>query len=397
MNLPSVSDCREKNLKALKHKDLKVPQVAIYTGPGSSHSWIWLVEALERMAFYRMRFVSWNQIGTDLPADVLIVPGGDTYRLAETIGSPRFEQLEQWIVEGGKYVGICAGAYLPLSSSSPPLDRFNIVKSRIRNLTRRLPTPISMEDKFSVQYGCSYVYHPVRGPVVVDFDGVKFVAPLYGGPAWEGRGDAECLCTYGSFNSGTIFLTEEAIARETLIGRPAALRKEYGDGALYLLGPHFEHPDHPGSNGVIGGILLNENDHPFRDVGNRDDHRIVSEVRLGELKRIISNARVTYRGLDGARWRIGCKTWDHEKIGYFVNAIWDRILRAEEMNLDIALPRRVQDGFSNCLTRMRDMQFAMRAGNDATRLAEPLFMELADTSSIFFDSYFLALRSSIEN
>jgi glutamine amidotransferase-like uncharacterized protein len=98
-----------------------------------------LVEALERMAFYDIWFVDETQVGAEMPANALFIPGGDTFRLAGSIGPSRLRALGQWIVDGGKYVGICAGAYLPLSSSLHPLDSFNLVKSRIRNLSRNLP------------------------------------------------------------------------------------------------------------------------------------------------------------------------------------------------------------------------------------------------------------------
>jgi hypothetical protein len=396
MKLVSAAQCRESNLEALKSQRSKVIRVAIYTGPGSSHSWIWLVEALERMAFYDIWFVDETQVGAEMPANALFIPGGDTFRLAGSIGPSRLRALRQWIVDGGKYVGICAGAYLPLSSSLPPLDSFNLVKSRIRNLSRNLPHANAMEEKFSVPYGCSYVFHPIRGSLLVDFGGHPLTAPLYGGPSWEDRGDAECLATYSSFTDDTLFLTEEKVAQDTMIGRPAALRKESGNGVLYLFGPHFEHPEYPASNGVIGSVLMNSQDRPFESATSREeDGHVPDAVRIKELKGIMSNARIMYRGLEGASWRIGQKTWDHEKIGCFINAIWERILRTEAAGMELGLPHSVEEGFSKCVFRMRDIRSMMRDGIDTTRQADGLFRDLAETSSAFFDRYFSALRATV--
>jgi hypothetical protein len=352
------------------------------------------------MAFYKLSFVDEGQIGRDLPADVLIVPGGDTFRLAETLGSARLSGLERWIAGGGKYVGICAGAYLPLSSSLPPLDRFNLVKSRIRNLSRNLPKSLTMEKKFSVPYGCFYVFHPVRGPVVLDFGGVSLIAPLYGGPMWEECGEGECLAIYTSFTEKTLFLTEESVAGETMIGRPAALRKEHGEGVLYLFGPHFEHPDHHASNAVIGSVLLNPMDHSFgngKDAIGSDEHEPKCAVRPRDLRETVSNARIMYGGLEGANWRIGQKTWDHEKIGYFINAIWERVVRAEETDMVLDLPAEVLDGLSRCVARMKAIRLDMRSVIDTTSEAELLFRDLAETSSLFFDRYFAAMRAAAGN
>jgi hypothetical protein len=252
-----------------------------------------------------------------------------------------------------------------------------------------------MEEKFSVPYGCSYVFHPVRGPLTVDFGGVSLVAPLYGGPSWEDCGDSECLATYSSFTDRTSFLTEEDVARDTLLGRPAALRKQFGNGVLYLFGPHFEHPDYPASNAVIGTILANPTDGLGADVAPREeDSRAPNGARLKELKGVISNARVAYRGLEGATWRIGLKTWDHDKIGYFIDAIWERIRRAESTGLEIGLSSSVVEGFSGCVCRMRSVRSGMREGMDTTRQADDMIRDLAKTSSAFFDGYFAALRAT---
>ncbi|MGD0056280.1 MAG: hypothetical protein ABSB83_00280 [Methanomassiliicoccales archaeon] len=57
MKIVSAGECRESNLR---HQS-SVSRIAIYIGPGSSHSWIWLVEALKRRAFYDIRFVDETQ------------------------------------------------------------------------------------------------------------------------------------------------------------------------------------------------------------------------------------------------------------------------------------------------------------------------------------------------
>lgn len=133
------------------------------------------------MALCDTRFIDETHVGAEMPADVVFISGGDTSRLASSIGSSRLDGLEHWIVDGGICVGICAGAYLSQRSSLPPLCNFNLVRSRIRNLSKNLPRSVVMEKKFSAQYGCSHVFHPVRGPLEVDFGGNHLVAPLCGG------------------------------------------------------------------------------------------------------------------------------------------------------------------------------------------------------------------------
>ena len=126
------------------------PDVGVYVGAGTSHSWTWFADIFERNGIVTVKFFDeghftreWlNQI------DVLLVSGGDTFAIAEGLGRNGAEQLEEFIASGGVYIGSCAGAYLPLKSSLPPLNQFNFVTSRITNLTRNLPAPRKMAEKF---------------------------------------------------------------------------------------------------------------------------------------------------------------------------------------------------------------------------------------------------------
>lgn len=345
------------------------------------------------MAFYNMEFVTETDVGR-LESDVLFVPGGDTFALAKAIGAPGLGRLEKWIADGGTFVGICAGAYLPLTSSLPPLDSFNLVSSRIRNLSKNLPPAKRMQDKFSNRYGCYYVFHPVRGPVLLDFGGVALTAPMYGGPSWEGPGEAEVLARYNGFTDSTLFLTDSEIANDAMIGRPAALRKEHGKGSLYLFGPHFEHPDYPMSNGVIGSVIL---EHASRAGPSewREASDVIEAPSTGSargLRSIVSNARIAYRGLEGATWRIGQKTWDWERIGYFIDAVWRRLPRSGGREIDFALSGGISDDMAECLSAMKIMRSEMSHGENTTRRAEALIKKLSAVTSDFLVLYFSYLR-----
>ncbi len=347
------------------------------------------------MAFYNVEFVSEADVGR-LESDVLFIPGGDTFALAEAIGAPGLGRLEKWIADGGTFVGICAGAYLPLTSSLPPLNSFNIVSSRVRNLSKSLPPAKRMLDKFSNRYGCYHVFHPVRGPVLLDFGGIALTAPMYGGPSWEGPGEAGVLASYTGFTSNTLFLTDPDIAEDTMIGRPAALRKDHGRGALFLFGPHFEHPDHPMSNGVIGSVLqdcrLKSPPSGKRNEIDGMDSPQVSCAR--ELRRLISNARIACLGLEGARWRIGQKTWDSERIGYFIDAVWRRLPDSEGRGSCPPVPQDTVEVFTECLSSIKAIRAGIIHGTDTTELAEPLIRKLSTATSDFLASYLGFLRGN---
>ena len=137
---------------------------------------------------------------------------------------------------------------------------FNFVQARIVNLTRCLPSAKQRPEKYCTPYGCRYVYHPVREEVLISFCADRIVAaPLYGGPAMHPSDDIEVLGTYAGFTDRSEFLIEESIATETLDGNVAAACKRYGQGVMYLFGPHFEHPDYPEANQIIYDCLAEAN------------------------------------------------------------------------------------------------------------------------------------------
>jgi glutamine amidotransferase-like uncharacterized protein len=43
---------------------------------------------------------------------LLIIPGGYTARYVDALGQEDFEQIREFVAEGGGYIGICAGAYI---------------------------------------------------------------------------------------------------------------------------------------------------------------------------------------------------------------------------------------------------------------------------------------------
>jgi len=397
MRIVPLSECIAVNRLAMRGAGNGIPSLGIYVGSGSSHSWIWLVDALERLGFLDLRFLREGDIRADTDCHVLFVSGGDTFTLAESIGPSRLGALEKWIAGGGKYVGICAGAYLPLHSSIPPLSSFNLVRGRISNLAKDLPRATAMEEKFSTRYGCSYVFNPVRGPLLIDCLGTRMIAPLYGGPAWDGAVEAEVLGRYISFTPQTLFLSDESLAKETIIGRPAALRKKYGEGTLYLFGPHFEHPDNPESAGIIAGAVHDPEIRPLwrgEEASSNSDYR--GQEASTELRSMMSEARILYRGLEGARWHVGGKIWDHERIGYFINAIWERLRRPREDDVHLVIPEGTEEGFAQCLDLMRSIRIVMKEGRDATGEADLLVRTMVDSSARFFEGHFRSLRAARE-
>lgn len=329
--------------------------IGIYCGEGSSHSLLWWIETLEKYG-YNLHLFDEN-----LPdADVLIIGGGDAYAIARALGERNLKKIEWFIRRGGIYIGSCAGAYLPLHSSKPFLSWFNLVEAKIANIGGEM-----MEH--SIPYGCNFIYHPIRGPLRISYKGRIITVPLYGGPSLVPWKPLEILATYHGFTSDTKFILDRKMAEEMILGKVALLQKNLGEGKLYLLGPHFEHPDFESANSVLLDIL------PPPD-GRRKERRKRENL---EIKKELSDARVAASGIE-SKWKIGEKVWESEKFLWYVNAIWKRVpyLESEEIEKIKDFAREVKEGLR------------LLGSNHSSLQAEKVVKNLRKLSQIFFNSYF---------
>ena len=380
--------------------------IAIYTGSGSSHSWLWFVDIFERAGLAGLSFVDENdlQAGRLNGSQVLAVSGGDTFALAEGLGREGSAALEAWVRDGGVYLGSCAGAYLPLYSSKDPLDLFNFVEAKISNLTAILPEPQKFKEKFSQPYGCSFIFHPVREAVRISsyghppFSGTgDFPAPLYGGPAMIPRGDVETMAWYSGFTEKTAFLVDPKLAHDTLIGKSAVIRKRMGSGSFYLFGPHLEHPHYRKANQlVIDTIRFEKKTEPgildFGPAGEMvlDHRRTVEWVR--DIKRELSNTRIVVAGIENEpiSWQIGRKTYEPLKMRVFLEALWKRLPKMEK-NGRMVIPERCRGLVENArdLTgKVRRLKNRFDRKQETAPLAEEIFTLLNQMAPDFLTVYF---------
>ncbi len=241
-----------------------VSDVGIYVGYGASHSWTWFADIFDSDSYYSVSFLNEHDIkkGKLSTCNFFFVSGGDTFAIAQGLGSIGACEIEKFVRNGGTYLGSCAGAYLPLNSSLSPLNMFNFASVRITNLTKNLPEPDKRPEKFCTEYGCRYVFHPVRGEVKLRLRqccagrlDTVINAPLYGGPAMRHSKDIEVLAEYDAFTEKTEFIIDRKFSQQTIIGHVAAARKRHGAGMFYLFGPHFEHPEYPEANRFLFNIL----------------------------------------------------------------------------------------------------------------------------------------------
>jgi glutamine amidotransferase-like uncharacterized protein len=328
--------------------EMAVPRIGIFSGLGASHSWLWFVDLFEQKGYDELVFFDERQIREGLfqGCRCLAFSGGDTITMAEGLGAAGAAQLSTFVRQGGLYLGSCAGAYLPLHSSKEHLNLFNFVEAKITNLTAQVPSSLTLPPKSITPYGCSFIFHPVREEVSLSTTGVppfvqgtSFPAPLYGGPGLTAEAPCQILARYSAFTGRTRFLVDPSLARKTLIGQGAVIRKKLGRGQWYLFGPHFEHPYFPEANHWLHRIIqweMGREDQAGEQKGKKDPPRYFNGQEgfdlLKPLKREISNARLVARGLEmtDLQWVIGHKIYEPIKISAFLEAVWKRIMALEK-------------------------------------------------------------------
>ena len=383
------------------------PEVGIYVGEGASHSWTWFADIFDREAYTAVCFLDERDIaaGALNRVDVFFVSGGDTFAIAHGLGKTGADAIEKFVSSGGIYIGACAGAYLPLNSSLPPLNLFNFVATRIANLTKDLPEAVAKPEKFCTEYGCRYVYHPVREGVRLRLsgwgrEGQYVEAPLYGGPAFLPSQEAEVLAEYAGFTDSTDFLIDHEIAGHALLGTAAAIKKIYGKGAFYLFGPHFEHPDYHEANNLLFEIIAGTK--PCQIATPQEPaRRPVDKKQYLAFLSAVSNARIMALALERTAftWLIGRKVYDPEKIRVFIETIWKRArnLEASESlafigssEIELLTVQTVE--VARIIQKLRNNGHPLE---QEAALAESLFFTLRKTAAAFLTIYFHLKRGGV--
>lgn len=297
-------------------------KIAVYIGKGASHSWIWLVDTLDKYGFRNIQFVS---DVSNVKADVLVVSGGDPFAIFSFLGHTGVSEIKRFIEKGGTYLGICAGTYFALQFHDNPYPWLNMVQGEISNFSVNPPPNVRMPHKYTVSYRNGVVFHPVREEVLLTYCNTVLKAPLYGGPGIIAA-DAEPLAWYKGFTKKTLFLCDKKAAADTLLETSALLSKRYKKGHLLLFGPHFEHPSYPEANKELIKMLsqITPHGYPFEYTGEPvtgDTKRIWTK----SLKRWISNGRLAAFGLENYHWKIGEKIYDPERLAYFFETCFNLV------------------------------------------------------------------------
>jgi glutamine amidotransferase-like uncharacterized protein len=350
--------------------------ILVYAGKGSSHSWTWLADLFESEGMLDVRFLDSTEFvgGISKGPDEIIVSGGDGFSIARSLAGGGFSSIRDFVTRGGRYVGICAGAYLPLPSSIEPFSEFNLSSTKIENIDCRLGGLESVPPRVAVKYGRCAIVHPVRGELRLGLDAEALNAPLYGGPIFREPEEDEVLLRYRAFTSNTEFQVGEEDAAMVVLGKPAALRSQVGKGELLLLGPHLEHPQYREANELFLKLLR------ITPSAQRPMPRGEGERAL---ERALADLKVATLGLENRSFVVGKKLWDGSRYLELQAAI---AKRAWMMERDLATE------ISEDLERVRLSLLRLNVGIETD--ADDTTSLLVESARRCVDSHFQALRRS---
>jgi glutamine amidotransferase-like uncharacterized protein len=359
---------------------MRTQSVLVYVGQGASHSWTWLADLFEARGVFDVGYVDTQGLSESLTDGIklVIISGGDGLRIASALGPHGFSHLKGFIHKGGTYVGICAGAYLPLPSSIEPFSRFNMSTTKIENIETGPQSIENASPRKAVKYGNCTIVHPVRGEMELDSGGKSLRAPLYGGPIFKEPKEDEVLVRYRGLTDDAEVQIEPESASSMISGRPAVIRARHGHGELLLFGPHLEHPRYPEANELFIQLIgVKGSCSPAKTTTQQDEH----SGRF--LARSLADLKVAILGLENRSFLVGNKLWDGGRFLELVNAMENRC-------------HTVGSSLANDLTSrlLRVRAEILKAKPETLLYADEGPGQLVEAARLVVDNHFKVLRES---
>ena len=198
--------------------------VLIYAGSGVDSSCLINTELLFQNLGYNVKRIKPSNIIIDnweKTADILVIPGGEDEYYQKDLGEIGCEKIKDFVKNGGKYIGICAGAYFGA-----------------KNVEFAKGTDMEVIGKRSLGFFNGTAIGPILKPYSYEDESGACAAKIV-------LSDSKELYIY--YNGGCAFSPEPTEDNVEVIGRyaekenlPAILRCKIEKGEAILSGVHFE-------------------------------------------------------------------------------------------------------------------------------------------------------------
>lgn len=161
--------------------------------------------------------------------DLVIQPGGGCNRQYKALGEKGAAALKKFVLDGGKYYGVCAGAFLALQQSRPDRPRLGLLPFKgddPAHYRGDAPIKVSLTDE---------------GKKVFEGSAANRTVIYYGGPAAVPGdpiedSDVKVLAKY----AGRIINTNQPEPVEEMAGKAAFIGGRVGKGKVFISCPHPE-------------------------------------------------------------------------------------------------------------------------------------------------------------
>ncbi|MEM2088568.1 MAG: BPL-N domain-containing protein [Thermoproteota archaeon] len=265
-------------LKPLKIVDLqsvtwiRQPLIGIYSGRGAATSYVQeTAEVLENMGFRKISLLTGPLTPGDLGGlDVLIFGGGDSFEILRSLDPDETRLVRQFIETGGVYIGICAGAMLPLKPVNllgaaygelEAWSELQLVECEV--LSDKVSEP-SWPVFLSRRVGGVLRTYPVKGIVksrivkrgllTLGYRGE--IPMLHMGPLVKTVSPKNVFGRITSPSSSVEYGLPCEKTREIVEGASSIVFKEHGAGKIVLFFSHVESRETPLTHGLLGNALL---------------------------------------------------------------------------------------------------------------------------------------------
>jgi phosphoribosylformylglycinamidine (FGAM) synthase-like amidotransferase family enzyme len=156
--------------------------------------------------------------------DVVIFTGGSGSKQAAALSDEGRKQVHQFVSEGGGYLGICAGSYLACEGFSWGLK---VLDAK------------TVSSKWQRGRGMTRVELTSRGREIFGEPGAELLIKYHNGPIWMPAA-SDLLADYEPLAVFRSELAENGTPEGAMVGSPAIVAGECGQGRVLCISPHPE-------------------------------------------------------------------------------------------------------------------------------------------------------------
>jgi glutamine amidotransferase-like uncharacterized protein len=211
--------------------------VALFDGDGASAN---LCNTLSK-AVDRERGIKLTRIGvSDIRVeslkqfDVVIFPGGYASKQGNAIGEQGCAAVNQFVKDGGGYLGICAGAYLATSRFPVSFELFD--GSMVRGRRRAPEKGTRPRTRRGSMFSKQKVELTEKGKEIFPNLPASFQMVCVAGPVFAPKDDESSP----PYETLALFRTQSESGRGAVINNAAIITSQFGSGRVMAISPHPE-------------------------------------------------------------------------------------------------------------------------------------------------------------